>query len=598
MTDPPTTHSELAEPAGEAGPADAAPEKPAPRLRGRDVVCGLVVCAVMLALWLPRLSGPIDLRTDAAVYYITGVALAEGHGYVMTSEPGEMAAVQYPPLLPAVVALHRWVAGTADPQVLGSLLRKTYILISLAYALSVYVMARQFLTTGYACLVGVITVLFLQSYFLSNALFAEIPFALVTMLLLIANQRPQRPSLFILSAILAGAAYLLRSAGIAVLAAWVGEAVLRRQWKQVALRAAVALIPVVAWQGYVRSVTTSEAYAKPAYEYQRAAYQYYNVPYTQNVTLTDPFRPEEGEVTNAILARRLIENLLLMPRSVGYSVSTVPGYYDWTVRDLHNHVLRRIGLPRPPYWASMLWPTLLGLVALGGGVILAVRRQWLICLYAAATIGLVCLTPWPQQFTRYLTPLTPVLALGLVTGLSLVRERLRSRYSLLGQTLVIALLGSVLLMQAYTLIRAYRSGWVQVPAADTRIGGGRMYFFDEAWQAYAKAMEWLRQEVQPGEVVALGTPQWGTIAGGFKAVMPPMEIDPAEAQRLMDTVPVRYAIVDEVDVGEITGRYLAPAIEAHPDLWVLVYTVPGSNTRIFRRTLVTAGPETGALGEE
>ena len=59
-------------------------------------------------------EGPLDLRYDAGVYYILGTSLAEGHGYRLLSEPGQIQAVQYPPLLPALVAIHQRLSGTND----------------------------------------------------------------------------------------------------------------------------------------------------------------------------------------------------------------------------------------------------------------------------------------------------------------------------------------------------------------------------------------------------------------------------------------------------------------------------------------------------
>lgn len=85
----------------------------------------VVVIALALLLWLPRLSGPIDLRCDGGVYYLLGTSLAEGHGYRIASEPGSPEAVQYPPLVPAVVALHEWVLGTTNPDVVAPWLRRS-----------------------------------------------------------------------------------------------------------------------------------------------------------------------------------------------------------------------------------------------------------------------------------------------------------------------------------------------------------------------------------------------------------------------------------------------------------------------------------------
>src|SRR5216110_2911209 len=96
-----------------------------------------VVLAVAVVLWVPRLSGPIDLRWDAGVYYVLGTSLATGHGYRILSEPGSPEALQYPPLLAAVVALHEWALGTTNPDIVGAWLRKLYFVIFVAYALAV-----------------------------------------------------------------------------------------------------------------------------------------------------------------------------------------------------------------------------------------------------------------------------------------------------------------------------------------------------------------------------------------------------------------------------------------------------------------------------
>jgi hypothetical protein len=53
-----------------------------------------LVVAIALLVWVPRLTGPIDLRWDAGVYYVLGSSLATGHGYRILSEPGSPEALQ------------------------------------------------------------------------------------------------------------------------------------------------------------------------------------------------------------------------------------------------------------------------------------------------------------------------------------------------------------------------------------------------------------------------------------------------------------------------------------------------------------------------
>src|SRR5690242_20047575 len=88
---------------------------PPTRERRKDTFCIIAVCVLSFVTWLPFLRGPIDLRWDASVYYVLGTSLAQGHGYRLLNEPGDIQAIQYPPGLPALVALHQRILGTDDP---------------------------------------------------------------------------------------------------------------------------------------------------------------------------------------------------------------------------------------------------------------------------------------------------------------------------------------------------------------------------------------------------------------------------------------------------------------------------------------------------
>ena len=105
-----------------------------------------------IVLWLPRLEGPIDLRYDAGVYYILGSSLAEGKGYRLLNEPGEIQAIQYPPLLPLIAAVHQLAAGTTDPAIAGHWLRISYCIFYLALVVVVFLLCRCYLSPVFAFL--------------------------------------------------------------------------------------------------------------------------------------------------------------------------------------------------------------------------------------------------------------------------------------------------------------------------------------------------------------------------------------------------------------------------------------------------------------
>jgi len=102
-----------------------------------------IVIALCIGLWAPRLKGPIDLRWDASVYYLLGTSLATGQGYRILSEPGAPEAIQYPPLLPAVVALYERALGSSDSAVVGPWLRRSYAALFLVYGVLVLMFGEE-----------------------------------------------------------------------------------------------------------------------------------------------------------------------------------------------------------------------------------------------------------------------------------------------------------------------------------------------------------------------------------------------------------------------------------------------------------------------
>ncbi len=66
-------------------------------------------------------------------------------------------------------------------------------------------------------------------------------------------------------------------------------------------------------------------------------------------------------------------------------------------------------------------------------------------------------------------------------------------------------------------------------------------------------------------------------------MLPPMEPDAETARRLLDSVPVKFVLLDELEGPGISQRYAASAVENSPDLWELIYVAPGGMGRIYER---------------
>ena len=554
-----------------------------------------VVISVVLLLWTPRLSGPIDLRWDASVYYMLGSSLIKGEGYRIASEPGSPEALQYPPLLPIIAGLHQWVSGTTSAATVAPRLRITYAIIFLAYALVVLAFAKRFLRPPWALAAGLLCLLNPLTVYLSDLFFAELPFAVltVTFALVADDCVVGKGRLRELSAFgLATAAFLLRTAGVALLAAWVVQALIHRRWKLALARVLPAILPVVLWQVYIGRVQKSDEYRHPAYDYQRASYQYYNVSYAENISLIEPFRPALGYLTPSAFAARIITNVPALLGSVGEVVTAKQEDWHGTLLWAHNLVrnlrlIRRlVALRDVPFFIFAF-----EIAILAGLFVLFYRRKWLFLLIVLGSAVLVCTTPWSEQFTRYLEPLSPFLSISALLGLTSLGDAFQTQRLHWSAILTQGIAGLLLLCaataQIHTLLWLFSDeGRGRVTFAREQLGDSSKWFlYDRTWQAWQKNVDWIDVHAPTNAIVATTAAPFYYLQTGRLAVLPPMEIVRAQERRLLDSVPVSYVIVDEFGFQDISRRYASPALKADPTDWHLAFSV--DETRVYRRSQST-----------
>jgi hypothetical protein len=569
--------------------------------RRQDRTFLAVVVGVAILWWIPQRAGPIDLRSDGAVYYILGTSLAQGQGYRLLNEPGDIRAVQYPPLLPLIVAAHQKALATTDFVVVGKWLRAFYFCVSVTLMAAVYRLARHFLPPWRALLGGVICALAFHIWFLAGALYTEIPFALIAVVFILCARRADRRGFWLATAALGVAGYLLRTAGIALLVAWVAEALIHRpspgerddhaslgpRFREAAARSIAALLPVIAWQAYIVSVTASPEYRHPAYSYQRAPYQYSNVTYRENISLVSPFAPEQGHMTAPRLVSRLTRNVAFILPSLGGALTAQQAFWDVAVRDV-NRYLARDALP---IQVALIPMTAIGLVVLAGALVMVRRRQYLMPLCCGAAAVMTCVTPWPEQFARYFAPMIPFLSIMLMAALGAALDAAPTTdvhsprgLAWAGRGLSVAVLTVVLAQDAYVAWLALRFNPARpVTYVDTagRATRGQLLFYEAEAAAMDEALEEVRRRAQPGDVVATSMPHWAYLRTGVKSILPPLEADPDYARRLLNGVPIRFVVLDELRYPRISQRYAAPAVEGHPEAWRRIYQTRDGQARLY-----------------
>jgi hypothetical protein len=437
-------------------------------------------------------------------------------------------------------------------------------------------MLRKYLPLHYAFLGGLICLLSLYTYLMSNQLAPEILFGLTTTLFFLFNGTAQQRFYGLPSFVLATASYALRTVGVALFAAWIGEALLNKRFKQAMLRLALSLIPIVCWQGYIHRVESSRDYKNPTYEYQRADYLFYNVSYTRNIFgLKDSFSPELGRAKLEDFVDRVLGNLKRIPASIGEAFTAEKKC--WLVPFSRSY-------PVETGFVLNLTLVVLGCIILGGLGLQLARRQWAIPLYVLLSVAAICLTPWPIQLVRYLTPLCPFFALAFFTSLLFLEAVSRKALSGAARTVtsfLIALGISLILLHQFVVFYRF-TRYVDTIVYDLPNGREarlRVFGYFPVERALNAGVSWLMKRAQPGEVVATYAPQWVYLRTGLKAVMPPFELNPERAQNLLDSVPVTYLIFED----SFTKRYVSLVTQHYPNIWKEIYSDQDGSFKIYER---------------
>jgi hypothetical protein len=110
----------------------------------------------------------------------------------------------------------------------------------------------------------------------------------------------------------------------------------------------------------------------------------------------------------------------------------------------------------------------------------------------------------------------------------------------------------------------------------------RMFYYDQGYRDLDVALDWLRARAKPSDIIAASMPHWAYLRTGRKTVMPPFERDPAKTQELLDSVPVRYVVVDKTGI-DFTRDYTLPLLRNAPQHWSLIYSSTDGELQIYQR---------------
>ena len=225
----------------------------------RESVGALVACAIVAAIYLLRLDGYAGLTVDDAWYMVLGKALASGEGFRLVSSSATPIVPVVPPGFPALLS----IVFVVSPSYPGNLLLlKAVSLLAMAgvgVACWIDYTRHRDVQPAPAILLIVATLLIPSFVFLSTStVMAEASFTLAQMLTVIAIERTSRRDPHdgrapVAAGLVAAATMLIRTAGLAIVAAGVGYLLLQRRWRQASIFAIVAALSMVPWLLYANA---------------------------------------------------------------------------------------------------------------------------------------------------------------------------------------------------------------------------------------------------------------------------------------------------------------------------------------------------------
>ena len=472
---------------------------------------------------------------DDGVYVMLGKSLAHGTGYRLTYLVGAPVAVKYPPGLPALLAIP-WALGGTLGAVRATVGIMNPLACGLAAALIWWIGRRDLALSRFTLAVAAIGPFLLDQ----SIQYYSIPLAEPYFLLgwaaaaALASSVTRIPGAAALGLVLA-AATLFRSAGLVLIPACLAALALRRvSWRVVALAAACAILPLIAW-----SVVHGRLIA-------------------------------EGPLSSA---PDEVPYWTLLP----FGSAQLPGYVIHVVwNNARVYLLELSGtLAGPPAIGNLLVFAWLVAATLGG--IWSWRRAPVIALTVAASLAVVMI--WPFSEDRFLLPVIPFAGLLVAFAIERSAKRLAPPWRF-ASPLGLAIVALVAGLRQAELRRVAEASFEQ-NRAPTRRDGSIFYVLASNSQYIAWLSQWIRTHTTPQDRLLVDSPS-GTYLYSGRLTAPASPAEPDFAPSVF-RYPGRY-LTERILQDSITVVAIGGGEGMLRDIGTIARTCPG----VLRREVPSA----------
>jgi hypothetical protein len=366
----------------------------------RLLILLVVLLPALYYAWLDRDMPDFGYLHDDGIFFVTAKSAASGH-FRIDSLPEQPAQTKFPPLYPLLLSIV-WKLRPQFPANLAMATALCTVVFAVFIWLSRVLYVREKLGDAKAWVLAGLLAVNPYSILFGTRMFSEIFFTCWVIAVFLALRRGGTRWIAI-AGLLAGCAYLSRTAGLALLVSVPGIYLLRRQVRNAAVFAAAMLPAVIGWSLWTRTHAIAGSDPTLLYYTDYIRYQFLNV----------------GWSNLAVVLWKNIDQVLY-----GMGSLILPKVFEL--------------LP------VKILTQLIG-VAMISGTIRLVRRGVLVQYAAFALISVGMLVVWHFPPTeRFVLPLFPLLLAGLFEEMSHLAKMVRGAFGHrdAGQRVVAALFGA------------------------------------------------------------------------------------------------------------------------------------------------------------
>ncbi len=487
-------------------PAGVAP------LERKEIVLILALGLIAALVCAASFDDALSTIGDNAEFIILARSILSGQGYRMINHPSLQPNTKYPPGFPAMLACWAMLFGDS---IVGM---KVFVVVTLVVASMIaYLVARRFLSKwlSFVSILMIVTSWNVIKY--SFDTLSDVPYMLVSLLGLLLLLRIDDQRSLTCGSLIAIGSFMVRTVGLSlVIASWLWL-LIKKRWKIAAISVLVFVVVAGAWTA--RNIMVSHSATR----------------YTELFLLKNPYDQAEGRIDFQSLARR-----------VGINLKEYTTYY--IAYNVVPTLLEKLGGKASPgsrlLAALVLLISVLGIHSIG-------KKNPVIPIYLFLYVGIYLV--WPEVWTgeRFMLPISPIIAIGVLLGLVEIFEffRLPKRIPLLVASLLVA--SNLLTLFPYM---------------------ARQRGYPPGWRNYFEVAQWAKQNTPENSVFLCRSAFLFHVVSSRKTIGYPMTSNVEEIESyLLKTRPDYIVIENIVGTFSQTAIVLGPALAQMGDQIEIVY---------------------------